>query len=156
MTRASLLMLLTAASLSCGGTSNSLPVDNLDAGEVIDCATDARVFNYQPGMSVKSASGNLNFQLLSSNPGPPAKGTDVWSLKVTNAAGQSQSNLNMSVLPFMPDHGHGTSIDAQITAGADGTYSVKPIYFFMPGVWRITFSTAAPSDTAVFFFCVPG
>ncbi len=37
----------------------------------------------------------------------------------------------------MPDHGHGTSVNASVTANSDGTYTVAPLYFFMPGVWRI-------------------
>jgi hypothetical protein len=146
-----LMIVLTMA--ACGGSSSP---QTPDAGDVIDCSTDARVFTYQAGMIVASASKALNFVLLQSIPGPPAKGNDTWTLKVTDAAGQPQANLSLSVLPFMPDHGHGTSVSASITNNHDGTYTVAPLYFFMPGVWRITFSSASPADTAVFFFCVPG
>ena len=107
-------------------------------------------------MTVASASKALTFALLQSNPGPPAKGNDTWTIKVTDASSQPQPNLSISVLPFMPDHGHGTSVNASITNNHDGTYTVAPLYFFMPGVWRITFTTASPADSAVFFFCVPG
>jgi len=61
--------------------------------------------------------------------------------------------------PFMPDHGRGTSVHAEAASNGDGTYTIVPLYFFMPGVWRITFTNAAdagPSDSAAFFFCVPG
>jgi YtkA-like len=141
--------------LSCGGGSGDQNT-GLDAGDVIDCSADPRVFTYTAGMTVASASKALTFALVQSSPAPPAKGNDVWTLKVTNSSGAAQPNLGMSVLPFMPDHGHGTSVNASITDNKDGTYTVTPLYFFMPGVWRITFSTATPSDSAVFFFCVPG
>jgi hypothetical protein len=149
------LLLLLAA---CGGSSSSTANnEGIDAGDVIDCSTDSRVFSYKAGMSVKSANGQLSYELVQSNPGPPAKGNDVWNLMVTDTAtGAPQPSLSLSVLPFMPDHGHGSSVDAQITNGGAGNYTVTPLYFFMPGVWRITFTNNANSDTAIFFFCVPG
>ena len=150
MKPASIVLALLAA--SCGKGSES----PADAGEVIDCSTDARVMTYAPGMSVASTNKALTFALLSSNPGPPAKGNDTWIIKVTDTTSQPQPALNLSVLPFMPDHGHGTSVNASITNNHDGTYTVAPLYFFMPGVWRITFASASPADTAVFYFCVPG
>ena len=146
------LMMIALLLAGCGSSSSNQP----DGGEVIDCSSDPRVFTYQAGMTVASASKALTFALLQSNPGPPAKGNDTWTIKVTDASSQPQANLNISVLPFMPDHGHGTSVNASITNNHDGTYTVAPLYFFMPGVWRITFTTASPADSAVFFFCVPG
>jgi hypothetical protein len=143
--------LLIALVAACGKGSSSA-----DAGEIIDCSTDPRVMTYQPGMSIPSASKNLDFILVKSDPGPPAKGNDTWTLKVTNTSAQPQPNLGLSVLPFMPDHGHGTSVNASITDNHDGTYTVAPLYFFMPGVWRVTFTSSTPADSAVFFFCVPG
>jgi hypothetical protein len=140
---------------ACGGGNSSGGTTD-DGGAVIDCASDSRVAVYKAGMSVDSASGALTFTLVESVPGPPARGNDTWTIAVKNAASAAQSALALSVLPFMPDHGHGTSVNAQIKNTGDGTYSVAPLYFFMPGVWRVTFSVASPSDSAVFFFCVPG
>ena len=88
---------------------------------------------------------------------PPARGIDTWTLAITDTAKAPQKTETLTVLPYMPDHGHGTSIDASITNNGDGTYTVTPLYFFMPGVWQTTFTTATtPPDTAVFYFCVPG
>ena len=58
----------------------------------------------------------------------------------------------------MPDHGHGTSVSATVTANQDGTYRAAPLYFFMPGVWRVSFSVPANqlSDVGDFYFCIPG
>ena len=142
--------------LSCGGSSGGPNTGIPDAGQVIDCSTDARVTAYKPNLTVSSASGALKFQLVQSNPGPPARGTDTWTMMVTDAAGAPMPGLSLSVLPFMPDHGHGTSVDASVTATGGGSYTVAPLYFFMPGVWRTTFTSATPADTAVFFFCIPG
>jgi hypothetical protein len=75
---------------------------------------------------------------------------------VTDASGQVLPGLSLSVLPFMPDHGHGTAVNASVTAQGGGDYTVTPLYFFMPGVWRIRFTSAGSSDTADFWFCIPG
>jgi len=136
-------LLIIALVLAGCGSGGSQSGD--DAG-VIDCTNDPRVFTYKAGMTIPSASGSLT----------PARGNDIWTMKVTDTSNQPQAALTMTVLPFMPDHGHGTSVDASITNNHDGTYTVSPLYFFMPGVWRVTFSTATPKDSAVFFFCVPG
>ena len=150
---------LVALGLGCGssGGTGGGPQPP-DAGDLITCQNDPRVMNYTPGLSVTSTSGTRKYVLLSSDPAPPARGTDTWGLKITDAAGANQPGLSVGVLPFMPDHGHGSSVNAAVTAKADGTYTVTPLYFFMPGVWRISFSVPPNqmSDVGNFYFCVPG
>jgi hypothetical protein len=107
-------------------------------------------------MSVKSSSGPMTFALVQSTPAPPARGNDTWTIHVTDASGQALPNLSVSVLPFMPDHGHGTSVNAGATATGGGDYTVTPLYFFMPGVWRVRFTSAGSPDTTDFWFCIPG
>jgi hypothetical protein len=146
---------------ACGSSTNPPPKDTADAGDAgfIDCTHDPRVAQYAPNMSVTSASGALDFILVDSNPAPPASETNVWTMRITNSAGVSQPGVAATVLPFMPDMGHGTSITPSMAANADGTYTVQPLYLFMAGVWTVTFTTvpaSGPSDSAVFFFCVEG
>ena len=148
----STLLLALALGAACGGSQSS----PADAGDVINCASDPRVATYAPNLSVNSASGGMKFVLVSSSPAPPAVGVDTWSLRVTDASGQPLSGLSLSAVPFMPDHGHGPSVVPQIASNGGGNYTVSNLYFFMPGVWKITFTSASPSDTAAFFFCVPG
>jgi hypothetical protein len=144
--------LLAAGLLAACGSSSSNP----DAGDVVNCQTDARVSTYTPNMSVKSSSGAMTFTLVQSTPAPPGRGNDTWTIHVTDASGQPLPNLSVSVLPFMPDHGHGTSVNASVTANGGGDYTVTPLYFFMPGVWRIRFTSAGSTDTTDFWFCIPG
>lgn len=145
--------------VGCGGSgSQNSQTGGPDAGDVITCQNDPRVMNYVSGLTVTSTSGAHKYVLLSSDPAPPARGNDTWKIKITDAQGNALSGLSASVLPFMPDHGHGTSVNASITANSDGTYTVTPLYFFMPGVWRISFSVppTQQSDVGNFYFCVPG
>src|SRR3954451_18476170 len=85
---------IVAALLAACGKGGNTPAD---AGDIIDCSSDPRVFTYQPGMSIASANKLLTFTLVSLNPGPPAKGNDTWTLKVTDASSQPQPSLNLSV-----------------------------------------------------------
>ena len=148
---------LLALGLGCGSSGGNPTPSTPDAGDLITCQNDPRAMTYAPGLSVTSTSGTRKYVLLSADPAPPARGTDTWSLKITDAAGSAQSGLTVGVLPFMPDHGHGTSVNATVTTNADGTYTVAPLYFFMPGVWRITFWIGSnQADVGQFFFCVPG
>jgi hypothetical protein len=148
----STLFLALALSAACGGSSQSSP----DAGDVVNCTNDPRVAAYAPNLTVNSTGGGMEFVLVSSDPAPPAKGTDTWALRVTNMSGQPMSGLSLSAVLFMPDHGHFSPVTPQITSNGGGNYTATNLYFFMPGVWRITFSSASPSDTAVFQFCIPG
>lgn len=156
-TRAWMAPWVLGVALGCGGSSTPNPTTP-DAGDLITCQNDPRAMTYAPGLSVTSTSGSRKYVLLSANPSPPARGTDTWTIKITDAAGQAQTGLSVSVLPFMPDHGHGTSVNASVTPNSDGTYKVDPLYFFMPGVWRVTFAVPPNqlSDVGEFFFCVPG
>ncbi len=148
----STLFLALALAAACGGSQSS----PADAGDVIDCASDPRVATYAPNLSVNSASGGMKFVLVSSSPAPPAVGVDTWSLRVTDTSGQPLSDLSLSAVPFMPDHQHGPSVVPQVASKGGGNYTVSNLDFFMPGVWMTTFTSASPSDSAKFFFCIPG
>lgn len=159
MSAKNLAVLFGALALSACGSSSGTGTPDSGNGVVIDCTKDARISQYSPPISVTSSSGALDFILVSSNPGPPANGTNSWSMRITNTAGVNQPNLTVGVVPFMPDMGHGTSIVPSMTMNADGTYTVTPLYLFMAGIWRVTFSTppsAAQPDTANIFFCIEG
>jgi hypothetical protein len=118
------------------------------------------VDTYVANLAKVSASGNLKVTLVSSDPAPPAVGTNTWSIHVADGAGASMSGAPITIASFMPDHGHGSSVRAVITPQADGNYSVTPVYLFMPGVWRVTFALpatdAAPVEQVQFFFCIAG
>jgi YtkA-like len=145
--------------VGCGSSSGqNSQTGGPDANDVITCQNDPRVATYASGLTVSSTSGSHKYVLLSSDPAPPARGTDTWKIHITDAQGTALSGLAASVVPFMPDHGHGSSVNASVTANSDGTYTVAPLYFFMPGVWRVEFAVPPNqlSDVGDFFFCVPG
>lgn len=150
----------------CGGSSSAsngvdagvATADDVGDSGLITCQNDARVSAYTAGMAKSTTSGRLTYSITSADPSPPARGVNGWTIRVTDATGTPKAGLAIDVLPFMPDHGHGSSVEASVTANPDGSYTVGNLYFFMAGVWRVTFSTpsGAGTESVDFFFCVPG
>jgi hypothetical protein len=155
MTRLSLTFFALAALTACGHTP-----DPIDTGVVADslCAQDKRADVYMPGM-VKMGT-DVEVKLLDSNPAPPIKGTNDWRIEVDDASGHPMDGATIKVVPFMPDHGHGTSVTPTIAPLGQGDYSVSSVYLFMPGLWQVTiFITPQGQKTmtsVVYNFCVDG
>jgi hypothetical protein len=148
-------LLLAAALAACGGSSH----DSSDSGTTINCAADPRVRPYAANMVVPSTGGTLKFMLVASTPAPPIRGVNTWTLRVNNAADQPLTGLDIAVATLMPDHGHTSSVKPAVTQNADGTYKVANLDLFMPGVWKVTFTTTPPGgarDSVDFLFCVAG
>jgi hypothetical protein len=153
---------LAGALWGCSGAGTG-STGTVDSGPKASCAADPRVAAYQSGLAVPSSDGAWTLTLQAADPSPPLVGTNTWTLGVKDAHGQTMSGLSLGVKEWMPDHGHGSSVHATVTAQPDGTYQVTPLYFFMPGVWQITFTAPASGGddggagaTAVFSFCVEG
>jgi len=145
---------LVAGCTSSDGSGSSSSSGDVDSGPTVSCEHDPRVDTYVANLSKASASGNLKVTLVSSDPAPPIRGTNTWKVKVMDGAGNPMPNATLTVAPFMPDHGHPSNVKPQVTGGADGTYDIGNVYFFMPGVWRVTITVG--TDSVEFFFCVPG
>jgi hypothetical protein len=112
-------------------------------------------------MEQTGASNTFSVKLTSINPNPVFKGNNAWTIQVVDKSGGPVTGASITVKPFMPDHGHGSSIIPQVTAGADpGSYDISLLNLFMPGIWTVTIvvtTGTAPStvtDQSVFTFCV--
>lgn len=127
------------------------------------CANETRADAYSPGLEKTSASGNLIVRLIDSQPAPPQKGDNTFTLLLKDRAGTPLTGASLDVTPYMPDHGHGTPIKAQSSElqSPAGQYRVTPINLFMPGLWQVTVTTTSPTvpqtrESAMFSFCVEG
>jgi YtkA-like protein len=129
-----------------------------DADVFIPCTDDPRAEHYAPGMLKTGPKSQISVTLLSSDPGPPIKGVNTWSVLVTDAAKAPQSGATLKVVPYMPDHNHGTIVKPTITPLSDaGQYKVTPLYLFMAGLWEVTLTVSTPTgvqDAVVFRFCI--
>lgn len=133
----------------CGPTSE----------QTTNCATEARAESYSAGMEKLGAQNALKVRLIESMPGPPQKGDNVWRLQISDGAGTAISGASVTIVPFMPDHKHGTSVKAVVKDQGGGEYSVAPVNLFMPGLWETTINvqtSGGAKDKAIFSFCVDG
>ena len=120
---------------------------------------ESRAIPYAPNLTRASASGAYQAVLVASDPAPPIKGTNVWTVQILDAGGVPQDGLAMTASPFMPDHNHPSTVKALVTPMGGGDYVVKPLYLYMPGYWEVTLSLQPPGgakDTVMFPICIPG
>jgi len=129
-----------------------------DDGDIeVNCDIETRSDTFAAGMSKLGASG-MEFVLVGSNPTPPSKGDNTWTIQVLDGSTPADS-ATVGLVPFMPDHGHGTSKTAVATAtGEPGTFEISPVNLWMPGLWEVTVDAqdGASTDQVVFSFCIDG
>jgi nitrogen fixation protein FixH len=153
-------VVLAACSGGKGSGENPADASAPDADEagIIGCQNDAKAETYTANLAKAGTIKALTFTLVESVPAPPAKGSNTWTVKVTDASGAPVKDAKVTVDPQMPEHGHGSSVVAKVTAVGDGTYTIEPLYLFMAGLWRVTITAVAgaTTDTASFTFCIVG
>jgi hypothetical protein len=159
-----------APSSTSTGDDSAPSTSGDDSSTLVNCQNDRRVDTYVANLTKTSTDGALKITLVSADPAPPAIDSNTWIIRATDGSGTPMTHATLKVAPFMPDHNHGTSIIATITPQSDGSYTVTPLYLFMPGVWRIRFSVpatdAGPLPESVdcsadihavcFYFCIAG
>ena len=120
------------------------------------CDTEDRDDDYVAGMSKVGANG-YRFTLVSSTPPPARKGVYTWSVAVLDPASQPFDAATFTVVPLMPDHGHGTG-PVTVTATGGGGYTLSGMDLFMTGYWTIRLGVrdagSTELDFARFAFCV--
>ena len=90
------------------------------------------------------------------SPQPPPRGTIAVEFTVTNTAGAPIDDLSLAVRPWMPAHGHGTSVVPTVTPEGQGKYLSTNVDLFMPGHWELQTSFSGPvTDYAAPAFDVP-
>jgi hypothetical protein len=143
-----------------GCSSSSQSAGGADAGtdsDIIGCTGDTQAQTYSRNMAQMGKSNVFRFILVDANPAPTGKGSEVWTLKVVDAAGSPVTDATFPVMkPWMPLHQHGCSCTVQITNNHDGTYTLSPMYFYMSGLWQteITAQSGTRTDSTSFFFCL--
>jgi hypothetical protein len=131
-----------------------------DTDAAIDCSMETRATPYMAGMMEEGAT--VKVKLLQSDPAPPQRGDNVFTIQVLDASDQPMDGLTITMDSnqdiFMVDHGHGTPKQPVITpVGSNGEYTLDPINLWMPGYWEITphiSDGAGLDDQATFKLCI--
>jgi len=127
----------------------------LGCGEVAPPPAPPASFGANPDQTVASDSGALTVAVRYA-PDPPTAGEDAAQLTFTDAGGAPVGGLDLTVVPWMPAHGHGTSVDPTVTETTPGVFLASPLYLFMPGTWELRMTIGGTvDDTAKTSFEIP-
>lgn len=101
-------------------------------------------------MIVTSTSGLLRVSARTLDDEPPVRGANPFDIEVIRADdGAAMDGLSLTVTPWMPAMGHGTSVRPTVTAIGDGGYRADNVFLFMPGLWELRVSiTGSVQDDA--------
>jgi hypothetical protein len=131
-----------------------------DDVEEVDCNLETRDEDFFAGIE-KTAPSGLRFAIMQSDPAPPARYENTWTIRVLDGAGAPVTGLALDIVQWMPDHGHGVSIAEVITESTTvpGEYIADPVFLSMPAYWEITVRatnrTPAADNEVLFRFCLP-
>jgi YtkA-like protein len=159
-TNCSALVLAAALAVGCGG-QNGAADPSVDGSALYSCATETRAVPYTADLSRPSLSGNSTVILMKIVPATLTKGLNDWTVKILDASGAPEGGLTIKAVAWMPDHGHGPSVQPVVTPvnGQSGVYLATPVDFFMAGYWEVTFTwqpATGAQESAVFPICIPG
>ena len=103
------------------------------------------------------AGAQIELTLLEATPEPAVVGNNSWLFSLTLDR-QPVEGLadSLTLIPFMPDHGHGTAISVEVTEEAVGHYRFEPVHMRMAGFWEHTVAIQNPRIQAelVFGICL--
>ena len=103
--------------------------------------------------TVVSDGGALTIEVRTAPTQPPARGRVTVEYTVT--AGPTDG-LDLDVVPWMPDMGHGASTTPVVEALEGGRYRASGVDLFMPGRWELrTEISGAVRDSAIVTFQIP-
>lgn len=129
-----------------------------DGGGAASCEEEERADEFVAGMEKEGANGLVYVTLLDSDPAPPIRADNRWTVEMRDAAGMPVVDAEIDVEPRMPDHGHGTPVVTMVTAGeTDGEYVLDPVNLFMQGYWEVNIDVVLSDggeDAVMFPFCV--
>jgi YtkA-like len=102
-------------------------------------------FASAPAQTISTSSSGLHVEVRWS-PAPPVKGEDAAQLTFLDSVGNPVDGLAVDVVPWMPAHGHGTSVKPVTSSTAPGVIVANPVYLFMSGEWQLRITISGTFD----------
>jgi hypothetical protein len=138
------------------GTHDDTHGETGETGDESVCAVETRDDDFSIGLSKSGTLVRATF--VSADPAPMIKGDNTWVLDFSDLDGAPLADLSIVAVPKMPDHGHGTPINAIVTTLEEpGRYEITPVNLFMTGYWETTIDVTlagGEQDSLMFGFCV--
>ncbi len=133
MTRLLLVPVLAAFALGC----------SVDPGSSAPATFPAEAFT-----TLTSDSGALSIEVRTAPEQPPTRGLSTVEYRITEASNPAHAaeGLDLTIVPWMPDMGHGASITPSVMAEGDGRYVISDVELYMPGKWELRTTIAGASN----------
>lgn len=77
------------------------------------------------------------------DPDPPVTGTNALDIELGDDHGEPVAGAALSVEPWMPAHGHGSSHAPVVEELGGGKYRASQIELSMPGAWELRIGVSA-------------
>lgn len=160
MRAALVTVLLTLSAVACSSETTSSPQSDAatTADSAVGCTNDPRADVWAVNTPRTGATAKLQFTFVSAEPAPPMRGINKWVVRVTDPTGAVIAGATVEAEPFMPDHGHGSPAPPVVAANTDGTYTIRDLDLFMPGLWIVTIKATKDgvSDSLAVGICIAG
>jgi len=136
------------------------PGDETEAGddpEPLTCEDDDRADAFT--LDLAKTGERHTVTIVDAMPAEPIRGDNVWTIRLADADGNPEEGVTVGPRPWMPDHGHGTPVQAMVTELGDGEYEITPLNLFMAGLWEVSFdlsdsSEGSEPDSVMFAVCI--
>jgi phosphoribosyl 1,2-cyclic phosphodiesterase len=90
---------------------------------------------------------------VATQPQPPVRGDNTVEYRFLDASGHPVEGVVFTVRPWMPSHGHGSSITPTVEERGNGAYRVTHVYLFMDSTWELQATVTAPWQDAFTVTC---
>ena len=115
-------------------------------GVFIGCVSDGLSEDYQGQYGVVSDNGAFVLDLI-----PKVSmnlvGLNRYEIILADEQGIAVEQAQITMIPWMPDHGHGTDREPVITPMGNGVYEVDDVVYTMPGLWHLNVEISTDSMT---------
>jgi hypothetical protein len=99
--------------------------------------------------TVTSESAALSVEVRTAPAQPPTRGLLEVEYRVAEVGGTPVAGLDLQVVPWMPEMGHGTSTTPQVTDAGGGRYVISNVELFMAGRWDLRTTVRGPRQDSV-------
>lgn len=151
-------LLSTTSALALGGCDGEPQGDDHghhdggdDHGEVLEHDV------YEAGGITKATAAGHFMVSLVSDPEPPSKGLNTWTLTVMSHEDMGMvEGATVTIEPWMPEHDHGSDSEATVEAVGQGDYMSQTVELQMLGTWdtTVTVTSGEMTDEVHFVFMV--
>ncbi|MEM6991701.1 MAG: FixH family protein [Myxococcota bacterium] len=155
--RTAVLLAALPLGTACDGNGDE---DNADSAAAADDSSSERVCEGETrddfAIGLTRDGATVAVSIADAMPADPIRGDNGWVLMITQDSA-AMDDVGIKIKPWMPDHGHGTPVEAVVTPRGDGEYMLEPLNLFMPGLWEVTFELTladGTTDEVMFSACV--